>query len=124
MGYDLTIHVGEVDIYGDPPTEKNPAYFRIIGTVDLCKVDDGFYTDMYNSRKLGVPVYFYPDGDTQTTEDMYGDKLTAVPAIEVLNHLKKTFDADDPYRRYEMAIAMLEVVVKRFDSPYVMQFGH
>lgn len=51
--------------------------------------------------------YYADDGDTHIVEDKYGDKLYAV-SIPRLLELMREKNSSSEYRRYELAIAVLE----------------
>lgn len=126
MGYETRLHIGELgntEWNKENGTKKNPIYLMEISQVDLCKCDSTFINDVAMSMRRGKYVYFYPDGNTKTIEDSYGDRLKAIPAKTILKHLKKANEVEN-YRRYSMAIALLEVVVETFHNPYVMTYGH
>lgn len=125
----MRIQIGEVSDFGkiEKGKKNDPAYFMTHAMVELCGVDGELHDLMAKSEKRGKYVYFYPDGDTRTIEDCYGDRLKAIPAHIFMRHLKKVNVADSDgrkYRRYEMAEALLEKVIENFDKPYIMKFGH
>ena len=123
MGYDLRIHIGETSEFnGETGKKDSPVYLSQIAMLELCKPGDEVYTKLQNLKKRGKYCYFYPDGDTRTTEDCYGERLTVVPAKSVLDILKK--NNPENYRRFTMAIALLEVMVAEFSDLHVICFGH
>lgn len=96
----------------------------IIAMVDLSNC--GHETKMGTLYRRGPRAYFYgSDGNTIICEDSYGAKLTALDPAKVL----KAMEADNKgnsYRRYEMAIPMLQAAIKGFPkkSLRVVLFGH
>lgn len=124
MGYDLRLHIGEPSYSErDSGTEKKPTYLMQNSMVELCNVDTAFFNKLTKLAKESPFGYFYPDGNTKTTQDFYGDKLHFLPAKKVLTLLKQA-NKKEYYRRYAMAIALLEVVIKDFKEVVVMPFGH
>ena len=132
MGYEVRMKIGNVSSSG---------FISSIAEVDLCKIGDDridqLVQDSQNPEKniSGKPVYFYgADGNTQITEDRYGKRMYPVSAKVVLNTFKKEMKENKEsaeYRRYKMALVLLESVVKNFskklnsyDHPYVIFFGH
>ena len=123
MGYEVKLYVGENcgDAVRD---EKSGAFFSVIGMVDLCKPGRGEVSDL-SEQATGAPVYLYSDdGNTKLTHDRYDKRLTAVPVADVLAAIKAE-NAGLAYRRYDMAIAMLEAAQHQFgDRLCCVMFGH
>ena len=70
-------------------------------------------TTLYNSgeRKPGKVDEFVNDcWDDEIREDQYGEKLKAVPIDEVISllHEELALQREYPYRRFKMALAILE----------------
>lgn len=61
--------------------------------------------------------------DGVRTIDCYGDRVVCVPGVQFLAALKKDYVLEK-YRRYEMAIAMLESILKHFPDAKVFTYGH
>ena len=117
MGYEVKLYLGEVA--APFPTETR-AFLMEVASVDLCKVGFDF------TEHGGVPVYLYgPDGgNTRTVEDRYGKQLVAITPESALNSLQRAAKRDS-YRRYDMAIALLETFIAgKFDNPGVVVYGH
>lgn len=57
------------------------------------------------------------------SRDCYHDNIVCVPGVRFLKALKEDYDMEK-YRRYEMAIAMLESILKHFPDAKVFTYGH
>jgi len=57
--------------------------------------------------------------------DDYGDRLVEIPATEFLQALKESNEAE-PYRRFSMAIALIEETLKHFEPErlFVITYGY
>lgn len=64
-------------------------------------------------------------GDSELKKDYYDDDLIGIPATKVLEALKEN-NEKDTYRRYRIAITLLESVLNEFDKEdiYCVFFGH
>lgn len=120
MGYESKlIVIDKTDIFDDCLNMK----FGIrIATFDLCKVpsvaqDVRDYPD--------TNAYFYADdGDTQVTEDLYGEPLKEVPIPDMIQILEKAAVSDN-YRRYAPCIQMLKGFdLSQWRNIVVLHFGH
>lgn len=126
MGYDLRLHIGDAPFFDgahDNGSKRSPAYLMQIAEVELCVPCNKFYNAIHKEMKKGKYAYIYPDGNTKTIEDAYSERLRFVPAKVVLEHLKDANKTEN-YRRYDMAIALLKVVIEKFTAPVVVPFGH
>lgn len=122
MGYEAKMLVGEVSapFSGD---EARGSWFRVIAMLELCKVGSDLHLAGAVSNR---PVFFYGiDGNTEVTEDDYGKRLTALEVQEVLRDLQNA-NAKEPYRRFQMAIELLESITDKFptDRLGVVLYGH
>jgi hypothetical protein len=61
--------------------------------------------------------------DGVRTKDCYDDNIVCVPGVQFLKALKEDY-VQEKYRRYEMAIAMLESILKHFPDAKVFTYGH
>ena len=106
-----------------------------IAMVDLCKcgglvsslISNGHHDPLKertNSRGIMWDTF---DGNKYISVDQYGDPMYLIPSKEVLEVLKKEQEIR-PYRRYDMAIKLLESTIFHFDlanhPTYVMFFGY
>lgn len=127
MGYEVNMFLGERRRYDDDDDKRD--YFQVVATIDLCKP----YSELerLSESAQGDPVYMYAsDGNRRLVEDCYGRSLVALPAAQVLEVMRKEMKANKNdydgagYRRYVMALPMLEVFVERFKNPCVVLYGH
>jgi hypothetical protein len=140
MGYETTIFICQAHKAGHRPDRLN-----IIAAVDMSCLGPRskfyqHYADLRNkiSVVLLAPANTYkapfrldprelawPGGNQKDVHvDTYGDPLVAIPAKKALELLEADFeDSKGPnnypkggYRRLDLAVAMLNVLVKRFDE--------
>lgn len=71
--------------------------------------------------------------DIQVRVDAYGEPLQAIDAVDFVEALridceasKKEYEGELPYRRFDIALAFLEVFIKRFkdETPVVVMYGY
>ncbi len=108
MGYEIKLHIGT--IYKFDHTKRS--WFQEIAMVDLCK--PGYQSKIFELSTLveKEKVYLYAsNGNTHIIKDMYDKQLTAINAGVVLSTLKED-NQKEPYRRFEIAIALLETMLK------------
>ena len=123
MGYEVTMYIGEISTFEN----EGKHYFSIIGMVELSK--PGYSSEIYQMSSNKSPgfheIYFYgTDGNKQITEDDYGNTLKVLLPRRVLQALKRD-NANDPYRRFELAIALLERSILNFGNELnVVLYGH
>ena len=103
-------------------------YFSVYATIDLCKL--GYQDDALNRlakkshKGSKSKVYFFYEGDKEMREDCYGEKMFPVPVAKVLKAMKASIDPQEPYRRLEWAIALLESMVNDSEEIQVLFYGH
>ena len=138
MGYDVLM------MYGTWHPQNT--YFQEVGRVELRKIGDGHMMNLVtrshqgehhpkqqvpDSHILNGPIeVYYRSGDETDKTDLYGDKIWLLDVGEVIVALKKELEKEK-YRRYEMALAVLEVFARTFECerdehtiPGVVLFGH
>ena len=145
MGYDTTLyvvdhysHTGDkvhYDIYEhDGKTVKYLARpsGSVIATIDLSKA--GYQTNTGRAlstargakENTGWELYLSGSKDGRAPfKDLYGEKVSSVPVSDLLDALKAD-NAVEYYRRFGIAIAVIEAVLKDFDPASIMifQYGH
>lgn len=146
MGYETTIFVCQK--FKSP---RRPDYLGILAAVDMSCLGSQskfykHYADMTKKIKSKKSFYKAPfnldpcelawhGGEEQYVHtDTYGDPLVTIPAAKALELLQQDFEeskgpSDYPevgYRRLNVAVAMLEVLVKRFGEMdlVVVPWGH
>jgi len=85
------------------------------------KFDEILKDNNYTKEKFQKLTDNIEDG--VITKDCYSDNLVCVPGVRFLKALKEDF-VQEKYRRYEMAIAMLESILKHFSDAQVFTYGH
>lgn len=123
MGYEVTMFLGEVTGV-DLSADDDRKFFQIAAMVDLCKVD---LDDSIGVAEFdGQPIYLYyrKGGDAHEVADCYGKELRAFDPAVLLKAIKKA-NRRDKYRRYDMAIPLLEAFIAAgFNNPGVVLYGH
>jgi hypothetical protein len=150
MGYETTIFICQAH-----KSKHRPYYLGIIAAVDMSCLgsQSNFYKHYYaltnkikskkrfNTDKYEAPFRLDPcelawhgSENKYVNTDTYGDPLVSIPAKKALELLEADFkDSKGPndypkvgYRRLDLAVAMLNVLVKRFDESdlVVIPWGH
>jgi hypothetical protein len=105
MGYEVKMYVGSVSNHSKRE-DKN--WFQEFAMLEMCKID----RMPHHLLEKGTPIFFYgTDGNTEITEDCYGDKLLAVPIDLVRDYFKKL--AKDDYLRYFWAYTLLNTMTTK-----------
>lgn len=114
-------------------TGRKEAWFQTMAEVELCKL--GYQNDALNrlidathkkARECAKKevLYFYgTDGNTQITEDRYGDPIRAAPIANVYDAMKAAHGKSD-YRRVKWALALLAEMVNDSEKLEVVFYGH
>jgi hypothetical protein len=64
------------------------------------------------------------EGDEKIAEDLYGDKLPAIPLLHLLSAINQELKLGS-YRRFKLAKSLLdEFVSSKWDNVYVVPYGH
>jgi hypothetical protein len=102
------------------------AYGSVVAVLNLCKCGDGPFHDYRNScleLQDNKPTHYVyaDDGNTKIIDDRYDDPLVEMDAKEALEAMKLQVNADTaagerPYRRFLMAIDLLERFVEDFTT--------
>lgn len=125
MGYEVNMILLDRRKDAHKVSGSDLPYASLVGTLDLCKVGREVCDGIEKAERFGARVAFYlpGNGDEHVKTDMYGKKVKAFKARRMINILKKS---DDPtYRRFTMAIALLEEFINGFgENAYVGCFGH
>lgn len=133
MGYNIKLYFGENDNFKN----KNGSRFTTVGMVDLVKIGEGKLArlDSYRNKEKFPPTsnsvkfitnqkkdnryiksYISLDGNLDSTEDDYGNRLYSYPAQEILAALRED-NSKESYRRFEIAIVTLETFIKVLMTP-------
>lgn len=130
MGYETEIYLVTSH---EPRLDGEPAFCLEVARVDLCKtgrgtpVSDVIAASHQRSRENGWKPYVDysdDDGDKPAWEDCYGEPLGVVGVDHFLAALVAS-NKEDPYRRFDIAIAMLEAAKGKFSSGLcILTRGH
>lgn len=121
MGYEIKIHVGEWHNRGEFQ------HFIEIASLDLCKPGTPNLIFEESDPDVFHVFIWSGDGNTRLTEDEYGDKIKAVSIKRAIKEFKKLVIGNNPYRRFVIALAMLEAINNTFDEQenvVVAFYGH
>jgi len=135
MGYDLRIHLVKASStlprnyeYKDEVLEL--CYAEELAMVELCGVGEEIHQYIKTLPKSDHMIY---DGDTPIIEDKYGSRLRIEKDPMYFNIVlekafvdSKRYSDNGPlgYRRYAMALAILESMMGRFDGLAILFYGH
>ena len=121
MGYESKLYICEG---GRSLTDQNGMKFApIIAMLNLSKTGmDEVAEVCYSSPETKYYIYA-DDGNTKILEDRYGEKLREVD-IDLLISAMSEENRRGYYRRYQMAIGVLETAKKDFRNPVVLHFGY
>jgi len=127
-------------------TKGDERYGEIIGMVDLCKCGSGEFSQLMRRSKDAQTKKFclwslpserqqeaidfirtFPDkreladqlASGKVVKDLYDDVLGVMPIDDVIAALRKDYKSD-LYRRYAIALALLESVKTHFDGEKVV----
>lgn len=121
MGYEITVFIGRVHDTQPGLTEKDSVWFQIAASVETSKAG-GFLADLRTKNDPFVYLYAIAgDGDTEVTEDRYGERLVAVPIAKVLPMLTPEAMVDS--QRLPWLKAVLEAAPESW-ATHVVLFGH
>jgi hypothetical protein len=113
-------------------TGRKEHWFHEMVTIDMCKLGyDGELSDLGSrshalaKANLAKDFHFFyaDDGNTQITEDRYGDPMWPMPIAEVLAAAKAHPDAKT-YRRLRWAIALLESMAEDGEGLSILFYGY
>lgn len=102
MGYESRLYVVKKTTL---PGENNLRFAQKIAVFDLCKVPA--VSDKMRAYKNTDAFIYADDGNTEITEDRYGDVLKEVPLADAIKILEYAAAKDD-YWRYRPCIALLK----------------
>lgn len=159
MGTELKLIIGERWSFDDGPSMQD--HLREFGqtiheyvTVDLSGVSSAIWALVYKAQEEaekrfetdGIRFGLYTEVPSENDgtdekrlfEDRYGKPIGAIKLTELLPVLKEEFEKSKAdyggqgYRRYELAIAIIEVIISRFsrfedgalDNLVALTWGH
>lgn len=120
MGYEQKLII--VDQHDSITDDSGNSWAEVISILNLCKADipvSEFF------RESNCYIYFDGDGNTRVTEDGYGDRLTeCIDVPELLNWLKSQY-AKEHYRRYAVAIGLIESCYEqKWNNLKILHYGY
>lgn len=120
MGYEHKLII--VDQHDSITDDSGHSWAEVISILNLCKADIPVREFF---RESNCYIYFDGDGNTQVTEDMYGDKLTeCIDVPKFLDWLKAQY-AESQYRRFAVAIALIEACYKQpWKKLKILHYGY
>lgn len=120
MGYEVKLFAVE------SVNEESDGYSSVVAEIDLCKIGDGhLYALMLANTPKKPRAYVYGlDGNRRFKKDRYGAAMPIMKVADVIKAIEQD-NKKEPYRRFEMALAMLKVFKDSFgDRARVLAFGH
>jgi len=100
-------------------------YFQVYATIDLCKIGDcNLSAVLKKNENDRLEHYHYgSDGNTEITEDRYGDKPQTASIADCIKALEKDVKESD-YRRFKWALSLLKSMNDSSNDMKVLWFGH
>lgn len=126
MGYESKLYIVEkgYKIEGEEKVYSSP-----IIVYDLCKFYD--VSDFMREQPQTDAFFYMDDGNTEVTEDMYGEPLTECELTKFLTFMKGIMSNpyNINYRRIPPLMAILETLAKQLQEGvwrnlYVLHFGY
>lgn len=123
MGYESRLYI--VDKHKDMKNEDlGLVWSSVIAVYDLSKAGENFVSKVRAFPDTDCYVYA-DDGNTQITEDCYGDKLKEIPLNEMIAILAYEIGANSYYRRFKPILALLMAFdPKDWDNLVVLHYGY
>ena len=118
MGYESKLYIVEpcplsVD-------KKGFIYAEVIAMIDLCKVH--MEVNRFFAKKSNCYIYV---GDKKVKKDLYGEELVTCTDLPGLIAWMKQQAQEAYYRRWGMAIALLEAIKPNdWENIQVLHYGH
>lgn len=113
MGYESKIYVirKHKSIHGDKDWDD------VIATFDLCKMGYDEINGKWFRRLFTEPVgtMYADDGNTEITEDCYGDAVEGAPVYDVLLWMSKWLETNT-YNRAKAFYRMLIAIAEEIDG--------
>lgn len=113
MGYESKIYV----VNKHKPVYGTRDWDEVIAKFDLCKmgystVDGVYFRDLFTEP---VGCLYADDGNTELTEDCYGDPIEGAPIRKVIYWLYKWLKEND-YNRAKVFYKLLKSMAKEIDG--------
>lgn len=106
MGYESRLYVVRKTGYFGYNT--NLRYAQKIAVFNLCKVPT--VSEKMRKYKSTDAFVYADDGNTEITEDCYGEPLREIPLADAIKILEYAEQTEDYYWRYRPCIAFLKAI--------------
>ena len=117
MGYESKLYVVDKHDW----KFANKKWGEVIAMFDLCSVP----RLNFSSYPATDCYIIADDGNTEITEDRYGDPLKEVPIQDAINMIEKAIETEDYYRRYKPCLDMLKGFnPDNWGNLVVLHYGH
>ena len=123
MSYETRLIVGKTR---SALNEKGTAWFEKMAVIDLCVLgapSSLLQLDWKNKNKEPQVYWYLDNGNTQVTEDSYGDIPKPLP-IHLVNDAVMKDMASSKYRRLGWALGLLEAMEDDPEGLEVLITGH
>jgi hypothetical protein len=112
MGYEIKL------VAGCRGTGQQNDWVEKVVEIELSKCGHNQFGDLNTKRPTddGKTFYYADDGNTQVREDNYGEPLRIRTIDETITALKAELRGKEKYRRFVVALAMLEAIEKTFSA--------
>lgn len=123
MGYESRLYV--VDKHKDMKSDDlGLVWATVIAVYDLSKAGEDFVHKVSAFPDTDCYI-FADDGNTEITEDCYGDKLKEIPLNQMISILAYEIGANSYYRRLKPILALLTAFNPNdWDDLVVLHYGH
>lgn len=131
MGYETKLVLGYP--YRSIDEELGAILLCKVAEVNLSKVSTSSATGRLLAHLRAVATqryaYYADDGNTVITEDRYGDRLSAVPLLELLKAIDRDQEVQGAYRRFTLARGLLDAAAVhendwRYSGLVCIQYGY
>lgn len=120
MGYESRLYV--VRKTGSFGYNTNLRYAQKIAVFNLCKVPT--VSEKMRKYKSTDAFVYADDGNTEITEDCYGEPLREIPLADAITILENAAERDT-YWRYRPCIALLKAIEEsRTGDIVVLHYGY
>ena len=107
-------------------TDGTESYFMAYATIDLCKVGCLLPDELRFNTAPDKHVNYWYEGGKQCMQDSYEEYPAVVKLNVVLSAIREqqALNGDEPYRRFDWAISLLESMSKGKEELEVLLVGH
>jgi hypothetical protein len=118
MGYESKLYV--VNKRGSLNGESK-RWAEVVAVFNMCKFGD--FNGVFIKE---TDCFIYADdGNTEITEDKYGDSLKEASVEDVIKYLEEYKDTQEPYRRVEPLLGLLKGFdVSEWEDLIILHYGY